>query len=94
MEAQRKFVARNFQEEAKSEAASNSDEDAIREAKKQSLEIVEDIPQSEVGWGSVSSQSASASQVARAVQDLELQSNQEKGQEHQSWTDRAWYRDR
>ena len=83
----------NFQEEAKSEAAPNSDEEAIREAKKQSLEIVEDIPQSEVDWGSVSSQSASASQVARAVQDLELQSNQEKGQEHHSWTDRDWYRD-
>ena len=41
----------NFQEEAKSEAAPNSDEEAIREAKKQSLEIVEDIPQSEVDWG-------------------------------------------
>ena len=83
----------NFKEEAQSEAVSNSDEESIREAKKQSLEIAEDIPQSEVDWGSVSSQSASASQVARAVQDLELRSNQEKGQEHHSWTDRDWHRD-
>ena len=62
-------VDESFKEEAKSKAASNSDEEAIREAKKQSLEITENIPQSEVDWGSISSQSASASQVARAVQD-------------------------